>query len=294
MARSRLESSGPEVGVFRQSSRRLLSLIHIKSEQLPGSPSVSSPTTQLRSQTSGIVDAVSVFPPANVAFFLMDTFLDAAQTNYTYMDEQALRKRLSNYYYGEAVLKTEDSPWICAALMVFAIATQFSHLKAGSELRGSPSITEMQSKDEAIALMFYHKATKLLPDVLAAADFESVQASLLLSVYTLPIDAAGLACTYVGIAIRIATQNGMHLRCHRSLRSRQLELRKRIWWSAYSLERQVFKVLSCTRSLISLAGDFACCMVGHLPLHVVMLRLIYRKTLQNCAAITASRHLPIS
>jgi hypothetical protein len=189
----------------------------------------------------------------------MDTFLDAAQTNYTYIDEQALRKRLSNYYFGKPTFNTEDSPWVCTALMVFAIAAQFSHLKAGSGLQ---SVTEMQSKDESIALMFYHKATRLLPDVLATADFESVQASLLLSVYTLPIDAAGLSCTYVAIAIRIATQNGMHLRYHRSLRSRQLELRRRIWWSAYTLERQVFQILSSEPWLMCLAGGFAYCMVG--------------------------------
>ena len=296
MATSRLDSNAPDVSESNQSECWLFPLTILQSGQIAESPDTSSPRTQLRSHCSDILDAISVFPPVNIAYFLVDTFLDAAQTNYTYVDEQTLRKRLDSYYSGNATLDTEDSPWICTALMVFAVATQFTHLKAGSGCgsRNNSNVAEMQSTDESIALRFYHKAIKLLPDVLGAANLDSVQASLLLSVYTLPIDADGLTCTYVGIAIRIATQNGMHLKYHRSLRSRQLEVRRRIWWSAYSLERHDSRIQMYNYLLTSSADDFAYCMEGRTPSHAVILRLIYRKSLQKCAVVIASRHLRIS
>lgn len=54
-----------------------------------------------------------------------------------------------------------------------------------------------------------------------------------------PVDAAGLSCTYLGIAIKIATQNGMHLKYDKHLEPREMEMRRRIWWTVYTLERLV-------------------------------------------------------
>lgn len=127
--------------------------------------------------------------------------------------------------------------------MMFAVGTQFAHLSSMPDEHGPAELSTGQedthSADDAVVLAFYHSAARLIPDVIAAASIDSVQAFLLLGVYALPIDAAGLSCTYLGIAIRIATQNGMHRRYHKNLEPRQVELRNRIWWTAFTLERSV-------------------------------------------------------
>ncbi|EON68772.1 hypothetical protein W97_08030 [Coniosporium apollinis CBS 100218] len=190
-----------------------------------------------------IVDATASFPPAGIAYFLFDVFFDYAQTNYSYVDECSLRQKLQDFYTLTPVLGTHDAPWICTVLMMFAVGTQFAHLSSRPHEHHSVELSTGQedahSADDAVVLTFYHSASRLIPDVIAAASIDSVQAFLLLGVYALPIDAAGLSCTYLGIAIRIATQNGMHRRYHKYLEPRQIELRNRIWWTAFTLERRI-------------------------------------------------------
>ncbi|KAF9629126.1 hypothetical protein BFW01_g10329 [Lasiodiplodia theobromae] len=197
----------------------------------PDAPADSPSAIKLRSQASVVIDAVSSFPPAEVAAFLADVFFKFAQTNYSYVDEQTLRQKLGRFYSLSPEIDINDAPWVCTILMIFAIGTQFAHLSSSAE-DGTD-----HGADDILALEFYHKASGLISDVIAVASIESVQAFLLLGVYTLPIDAAGLSCTYLGIAIKIATQNGMHRKHHKTLASRQVELRRRLWWTAYTLER---------------------------------------------------------
>ena len=100
------------------------------------------------------------------------------------------------------------------------------------------------SPEDGAALSFYHAAISLIPDVMACASIDSVQAFLLLGVYTLPIDAAGLSFTYLGIAIKMAVQNGMHRNYHKGMDARTIELRNRIWWTAYTLEKYAMLAMS--------------------------------------------------
>ncbi|KAJ9635494.1 hypothetical protein H2199_008497 [Coniosporium tulheliwenetii] len=161
-----------------------------------------------------VVDAATSFPPAEVAYFLFDVFFDYAQTNYSYVDEYSLRQKLQDFYTLTPVLGTHDAPWICTVLMMFAVGTQFAHLSSRPDDHDPAQLSTGQedahSADDAVVLTFYHSAARLIPDVIAAASIDSVQAFLLLGVYALPVDAAGLSYTYLGIAIRIAIQNGMH------------------------------------------------------------------------------------
>nr|CEG04998.1 unnamed protein product [Fusarium clavum] len=89
--------------------------------------------------------------------------------------------------------------------------------------------------DDTLALTFYPKASSLIPDLLGMDSIESVQAFLLFGIYMLPIDPAGLSCTYFGIAVKAATQ--FNIQPESNLSPREIELRKRVWWTAYTLER---------------------------------------------------------
>ncbi|EYB26741.1 hypothetical protein FG05_06380 [Fusarium graminearum] len=74
---------------------------------------------------------------------------------------------------------------------------------------------------------------KLIPDILVAESIESVQAFLLFGLHTLPADPAGLSYTYFGIAIKLATQLNLHLKTTSISCARDLEVRKRVWWTAF-------------------------------------------------------------
>lgn len=202
-----------------------------------------------------MLEAVSLFPPAPSALTLLRVFFEIAQTNYFYTDEETLRQRLDQFYSCPTRVGSEDAPWVSVALMVFALGTQFSHL-CQSSVRG-PNRELMrdahgicQSMDDTIVSTFYHKATNLIPDILRMGCIESVQAFLLFGIYVLPIDPYGLSCTYFGIGIKVATQFNLHHKTIQDLSPREVELRKRVWWTAYALERYVQSQRSLLQDLI--------------------------------------------
>ncbi|KXG50186.1 Transcription factor [Penicillium griseofulvum] len=163
----------------------------------------------------------------------------ASQTNYFYFHEATFREKLDFYYTTEHPLSINDAGWICTLLMTFAVGTQFAHMQTKSTPGSSASTTET-SPDDQIGLELYRFSCRLIPDLVTVASVETVQAFLLLGVYTLPIDTAGLAYVYYGLAIKMAIQNGMHRKLlEDNLAPEIIEVRNRLWWSAYSLESRI-------------------------------------------------------
>ncbi|KAJ6049207.1 hypothetical protein N7444_005923 [Penicillium canescens] len=194
--------------------------------------------TDLQSSGSCVALAKSYFPPKNIADFLTSAFLKFSQTNYFYFHEARFREKLDYYYAAEHVLSINDSGWICTLLMTFAIGTQFAHMETKSAPAGA-STTE-STPDDQIGLELYRFSCRLIPDLITVASVETVQAFLLLGVYTLPIDTSGLAYIYYGLAIKMAVQNGMHRKLLAGNVSAEIiEVRNRLWWSAYSLESRI-------------------------------------------------------
>ena len=192
-----------------------------------------------------VLEAVSLFPPPESAFVLLDVFFDFAQTNYFYICEETLRQQLDQFYSNPTQVGKKDTAWVCVSLMVFALGIQFLHLHQSSprdaSLHDAYSIS--QTMDDTLALTFYRKASSFIPDLLVTDSIESVQAFLLFGIYMLPIDPAGLSCTYFGIAVKAATQFSIQQKS--DLSPRDKEMRKRVWWTAYALERFV-ETIVCT------------------------------------------------
>ncbi|KAI2860846.1 transcriptional regulator family: Fungal Specific TF [Aspergillus niger] len=193
--------------------------------------------TGLQSASSCVASAIEYFPPRPVAEFLTNTFLEYAQTNYFYFPEIVFREKMDYYYSVDRPLVIDDAGWICTLLMTFAIGTQFAYMQTSSTEK--PPFSE-DIPDDRIGMDLYRFSCRLIPDLITTASLETVQAFLLLGVYTLPIDTAGLAYTYYGLAIKMAIQNGMH-RKHISPTIPQVivEWRNRLWWTAYSLESRI-------------------------------------------------------
>ncbi|ETS77404.1 hypothetical protein PFICI_11278 [Pestalotiopsis fici W106-1] len=183
------------------------------------------------------------FPPKPVAEFLIAIFFKYGQTNYFYVEEKWVMEKLEGVYKQASHGFPTDSPIWCILLMLMAIGTQFVALDSArnDEAALDKSINDDSAMfDDEVGISLYQQAAKLIPDMLAIASVESVQAFLLLGVYTLPQDTSGLSYTYLGVAIKMAIQNGMH-RTYSGvlLDSHALEVRKRLWWTIYTLEKRI-------------------------------------------------------
>ncbi|KAF3763992.1 hypothetical protein M406DRAFT_95506 [Cryphonectria parasitica EP155] len=202
--------------------------------------------TQLQSPKTLVQSVLGCLPPRAVSSFLVQIYFQFAQVNCFYAEESWVQKKLEFVYEAPGHVTSEDSAWVCSVLMVLAIGTQFAHMAAsplndaGSATTKTNTPTLPSGADSDVGVTFYHMASKLIPDIITIASMESVQAFLLLAHYALPLDTHGLAYTYLGLSIKMAIQNGMHRRyAGTDLDAWTVEMRNRLWWTAYTVERRV-------------------------------------------------------
>lgn len=134
-----------------------------------------------------------------------------------------------------ASISRRDVPTLCIVYMVLAIGTQYAYLDSRGN-RASPDSGPFS--EDNLGVMLYQQACRLLPDVITIASMESVQACLLIGLYTLPLDPSGLSWTYLNLAMKLAIQNGMHRKYPgQGLDPATRETRTRVWWVVYALEK---------------------------------------------------------
>ncbi|KAE8388950.1 hypothetical protein ETB97_010694 [Aspergillus alliaceus] len=200
--------------------------------------------TQLQSSSSLVSASITCLPPRFVADFLVQIFFKYAQTNNFYVEEDWLREKLNICYTNPSSLSSNDAGSVCSILMVLAVGTQFAHMESASPVNRSTadlsSIEDHHFSEDEVGLTFYQFASKLVPDILATVSIRSVQACLLIGTYLLPLDTSGLCYTYFGLALKMAIQNGMHRRYQgEGLSPRMIEVRNRVFWTAYTIEKRV-------------------------------------------------------
>ncbi|KAK9417016.1 putative Transcription factor domain-containing protein [Seiridium unicorne] len=89
----------------------------------------------------------------------------------------------------------------------------------------------------------FDQALKNLDDILRLHDIRSVQFLLLLSIYSLRSPKGPGAWTYTGLAMRTCIDLGMHRKTQKSRSLLEHEMRKRVFWTCYCLDRQVSIIL---------------------------------------------------
>ncbi|KAH7324807.1 fungal-specific transcription factor domain-containing protein [Stachybotrys elegans] len=186
--------------------------------------------------------SLSALPPRYVADFLVHNFFKHAQTNYFYVDKGWLMEKLDLVYRETSSFTRRDVSIVCILFIVFAIGTRYAHLESQGQTPSQQA--EAASKgpfsEDAIGIMFYQQACRLVPDVITLASLESVQACLLIGVFTNPLDASGLSWTYLNLALKMAILNGMQRNCPKGeLDPWTREVRNRVFWSAYFAEKRV-------------------------------------------------------
>ena len=132
------------------------------------------------------VTQLHVFPQHTSPNSCWKHFSVMARLSYSYVDEQALHQRFQKFYTHSTTPTADDAAWLSIFLLIFAIGTQFAHLKSTPqrEAENQTLDNEYYAQDDQIALSFYRAACKLIPDVLIIASTESVQAFLLFGVFS--------------------------------------------------------------------------------------------------------------
>ncbi|CAK1362056.1 putative transcriptional regulatory protein [Cercospora beticola] len=191
----------------------------------------------LKSRDSRMKTVLDSLPPKEVALFLSSVYFRFAQTNTFFADEGWIREKLDTLYQQNIVLNADDACWLCSTLSVLAVGTQFAHMP---QAVSGQSENGIETVADAVGISFYQMAADLIPDVVAIASVDSVQAFLCLAHFALPMDAHGVSYTYLGLALRMAIQNGMHRKyLGNEFDEHTLDLRNRLWWSTYRLEKRV-------------------------------------------------------
>lgn len=184
-----------------------------------------------------------------MASFLAKVFFKHATSFYYYVDRRWLDGTLDHIYADPAALRSKDVTAACVVLMVLAVGTQYVHLESPESSKrkhtASTNANPQGNGELEIASAFYRQVARLLSEVIHAGSLLSVQVFLLLGLYSLPLDASGLGYIYLNLAIKLAIQNGMHRKVSRSgISSSAQEIRRRIWWTAYCMERSVNSILT--------------------------------------------------
>jgi hypothetical protein len=90
----------------------------------------------------------------------------------------------------------------------------------------------------------YNASNNYIDEVLQLHDIRSVQVLLLLAIYSLRSPKSPGAWSFIGLAMRLAIDLGFHRRGRSSLDNPSLsEMRKRVFWSCYCLDRQISIIL---------------------------------------------------
>ncbi|CAI7647117.1 unnamed protein product [Penicillium manginii] len=87
---------------------------------------------------------------------------------------------------------------------------------------------------------FFQHAQKLVPSIIASPSLEGLLSCLLLALYVLPIHSSETCYNYLGLALRIAIGLGLHRKsAGPALFPSLSEAHNRVFWTIYSIERQV-------------------------------------------------------
>ncbi|PYI30682.1 hypothetical protein BP00DRAFT_197147 [Aspergillus indologenus CBS 114.80] len=197
------------------------------------------------SELSRLQAAIDAFPPRPVADFLLHVFMKHATDVFFYFNQAQMLADVDEFYTSSSSPLRLDSAFVCLAMATFALGSQWTPLE-------KPAGFEPSQPKENVDLGrgFAVHAKTLIPDIIDRSCLRSVQAPFVLGVYFMPASAIGTSYVYLGLASRKALACDLHLNSEDlSMTERDREVRYRLWWSIYSLERCTTVKLNRPRSI---------------------------------------------
>ncbi|KGO68070.1 Transcription factor, fungi [Penicillium italicum] len=189
--------------------------------------------------------AVDAFPPRPIANFLLSVFIKHATDTFFYFDQDQMLSEIDQFYTDITSPLRSDLSFVCLVMAIFALGSQWTPLERPDEFAVS-----FHRDNDDLGQVFYTHAKTLIPDLIERPCLRSIQAPFLLGVYLMPASAIGSSYIYMGLALRKALAFDLHLNPEdQAVDDREREIRCRLWWSIYSLERCTTVKLSRPRSI---------------------------------------------
>lgn len=164
---------------------------------------------------------------------MLTVLIENGTDSFFYFDQAEFLSAIKEFYeYPSSHLRI-DTGFLCLAHAAFALGSQWVELASPET-----SVASSRGADREAGREFYEQARSLIPDLDDKMSLESVQAPFVLGVYSLPARATGSLHMYLGLALRKALALDLHVAmddAQISLRAR--EVRSRLWWAVFSLER---------------------------------------------------------
>ncbi|PVH70978.1 hypothetical protein DL98DRAFT_564041 [Cadophora sp. DSE1049] len=201
-------------------------------------------------QSKECIEAMEAFPPREIAAFLVSTFFYYVEATFFYCDREWFHTTLNSVLAGNASWNVADDAFICFALLVFAFGSQFAHLRSRAKSQDSlPSDIDPGKR-------FYDCAQKLIPRVIATCTLKGIQVCLLAGLYNLPYNLPDTSYLYLGMAMRMSVASGLHRKTPAArLDPRLTEVRNRLWWSVFSIDKRTSIALGRPSSIAEDAVD---------------------------------------
>ncbi|KAJ5807453.1 hypothetical protein N7447_010909 [Penicillium robsamsonii] len=189
--------------------------------------------------------AIDAFPPRPIANFLLSVCIKHATDTFFYFDQGQILSEIDQFYVDTTSPLRSDLSFVCLVLATFALGSQWAPLERPDEYA-----LGIHWDNDDLGQVFYTHAKTLIPDLIDRPCLRSIQAPFLLGVYLMPASAIGSSYIYMGLALRKALAFDLHLNPEdQAVDDREREIRCRLWWSIYSLERCSTVKLSRPRSI---------------------------------------------
>lgn len=191
--------------------------------------------------------AVGAFPQRSIADHLVTVLIEHGTDSFFYFDQATLISELDEFYANPDSALRGNTGFVCLALAAFALGSQWTAL--------GTSPTFPPENAEEIGRTCYEQARLLIPELDDSLSLHSVQAPFILGVYLLPARATGSLHMYLGLALRKALALDLHVRAEDSpLTADEKEIRNRLWWAVFSLERFVLRFVILDNSVLKLTA----------------------------------------
>ncbi|KAH6625156.1 fungal-specific transcription factor domain-containing protein [Boeremia exigua] len=196
---------------------------------------------------SRVREAARGFPPRAVARFLVSVCNEHGTDSFHYFNTAQFSAELDEFYDNVRSPLRIDSAFICLAHATFALGSQWATL-----VRPEGTRTTLAAQDGDPGRLFYRQARLLVPDIIELNSVRTVQAAFVIGVYLLPASAISSSYVYLGLALRKALALDLHQETEETqISDTEKELRRRLWWAVYSLERCTTVKLNRPRSIES-------------------------------------------
>ncbi|KAB8224562.1 fungal-specific transcription factor domain-containing protein [Aspergillus novoparasiticus] len=210
-----------------------------------GQAHISHPTALHHAELERLESAVHAFPPQPIASFLLSVLIKHATDTFFYVDQAEFASEIHQFYTDSTSPLRSDSSFVGLAMAAFALASQWTTLE---KPEGHQTSVGLERSD--LGRVFFDHARMLIPDIIERPCLRSVQAPFVLGVYLMPASAIGSSYVYLGLALRKALALDLHQDVDdQKLNEREIEVRRRLWWSLYSLERCTTVKLNRPRSI---------------------------------------------